>query len=152
RAAGGGLAALGAGRLEEARAAFLRARSLRPDGTEAAEGLRRVDAVTGERAYAAQRARGQALEAGEHWGEALRLYESVLRQDRSLAFAQQGKARAAARLKLGESLQTLIDRPDRLASPEVRSAALTLPQSEIGRAHVRTPVSVRTPVPSSSRK
>jgi len=129
RAAGEGFAALGAGRLEEARAAFLRARSLRPDGTEAAEGLRRVDAVTGERAYAAQRARGQALEAGEHWGEALRLYESVLRQDRSLAFAQQGKARAAARLKLGESLQTLIDRPDRLASPEVRSAALTLLQS-----------------------
>ena len=81
------------------------------------------------RAYAAQRARGQALEAGEHWGEALRLYESVLRQDRSLAFAQQGRARAAARLKLGESLQTLIDRPDRLASPEVRSAALTLLQS-----------------------
>src|SRR5205807_2385156 len=81
---------------------------------------RRVDAVTGERAYAAQRARGQALEAAEHWGEALRLYESVLRADRSLAFAQQGKARAAARLKLGESLQTLIDRPDRLASPEVR--------------------------------
>ena len=129
RAAGEGFAALGAGRLEEARAAFLRARSLRPDGTEAAEGLRRVDAVTGVRAYAAQRARGQALEAGEHWGEALRLYESVLRQDRSLAFAQQGKARAAARLKLGESLQTLIDRPDRLASPEVRSAALTLLQS-----------------------
>ena len=81
------------------------------------------------RAYAAQRARGQALEAGENWGEAVRLYESVLRQDRSLAFAQQGKARAAARLKLGESLQTLIDRPDRLASPEVRSAALTLLQS-----------------------
>src|SRR5438132_8489858 len=47
RAAPAALAALGAGRLEEARAAFLRARSLRPDGTEAAEGLRRVDAVTG---------------------------------------------------------------------------------------------------------
>jgi eukaryotic-like serine/threonine-protein kinase len=129
RAAGEGFAALGAGRLEEARTAFLRARSLKPDGAEATEGLRRVDAAAGERAFAAQRARGQALEAQEHWAEAQRLYESVLRQDRSLAFAQEGRARAVARLKLEDSLQALIDRPDRLASPEVRSAAVTLMQS-----------------------
>ena len=129
RAAGEGFAALGAGRLEEARTAFLRARSLKPDGAEATEGLRRVDAAAGERVFAAQRARGQALEAAEHWAEAQRLYESVLRQDRSLAFAQEGRARAVARLKLQDSLQALIDRPDRLASPEVRSAAVTLLQS-----------------------
>jgi tetratricopeptide (TPR) repeat protein len=129
RAAGEGFAALGAGRLEEARAAFLRAQSLRPNASEAAEGLRRVNAAAGERAFAAQRARGEALEAQERWDEALRLYNSVLRQDRSLAFAQEGKARAAARLKLQDSLQALIDRPDRLASPEVHSAALTLLQS-----------------------
>ena len=129
RAAGEGFAALGAGRLEEARTAFLRARSLKPDGAEATEGLRRVDAAAGERVFAAQRARGQALEAAEHWAEAQRLYESVLRQDRSLAFAQEGRARAVARLKLQDSLQALIDRPDRLASPEVRSAAVALLQS-----------------------
>jgi eukaryotic-like serine/threonine-protein kinase len=129
RAAGEGFAALGAGRLEEARTAFLRARSLKPDGAEATEGLRRVDAAAGERVFAAQRARGQALEAAEHWAEAQRLYESVLRQDRSLAFAQEGRARAVARLKLQDSLQALIDRPDRLASPEVRSAAVSLLQS-----------------------
>jgi eukaryotic-like serine/threonine-protein kinase len=129
RAAGEGFAALGAGRLEEARTAFLRARSLKPDGAEATEGLRRVDAAAGERVFAAQRARGQALEAAEHWAEAQRLYESVLRQDRSLAFAQEGRARVVARLKLQDSLQALIDRPDRLASPEVRSAAVSLLQS-----------------------
>ena len=44
-AAGEGFAALGAGRLAEARAAFERARVLRPDGAEAAEGLRRVNAA-----------------------------------------------------------------------------------------------------------
>src|SRR5205814_83646 len=38
RAAGEGFAALGAGRLDEARAAFTRARSLRPNGVEALEG------------------------------------------------------------------------------------------------------------------
>lgn len=129
RAAGEGFAALGAGRLDEARAAFERAKSLRPNAAEAAEGLRRVSAAAGERTFAAQRARGEALETQERWDEALRLYESVLRVDHSLAFAQQGKARAAAHMKLQDSLQALIDRPDRLSSPEVRAAAVSLLQS-----------------------
>lgn len=42
-AAGEGFDALAAGRLEAARAAFERARALRPEGVAAAEGLRRVD-------------------------------------------------------------------------------------------------------------
>jgi serine/threonine-protein kinase len=53
KAAGEGFAALGAGRLDEARAAFERARSLRPNGAEAAEGLRRVEAARGGTAPAA---------------------------------------------------------------------------------------------------
>jgi eukaryotic-like serine/threonine-protein kinase len=43
-AAGEGFAALGAGHLAAARAAFERAHALRPEGAAAAEGLRRVDA------------------------------------------------------------------------------------------------------------
>ena len=129
RAAGEGFAALGAGRLEEARAAFTRAQSLRPNGVEALEGLRRVNAATGERGFAALRARGEGLEAQERWHEALQLYTSALRQDRSLVFAQEGKARAAARLQLGDSLQALIDRPERLASPQVRIEAVVRLQS-----------------------
>jgi tetratricopeptide (TPR) repeat protein len=42
-AAGEGFAALGAGRLADARAAFERAHALRPEGAAAVEGLRRVD-------------------------------------------------------------------------------------------------------------
>jgi len=129
RAAGEGFAALGAGRLDEARAAFRRARSLRANGAEALEGLRRVDAASGERGFAARRARAEDLEAQERWDEALQAYNSVLRQDRSLVFAQEGKARAAAHLQLEDSLQALIDRPDRLSSPQVRDEAVTLLQS-----------------------
>ncbi|HEY4745980.1 MAG TPA: hypothetical protein VIH38_00385, partial [Steroidobacteraceae bacterium] len=129
KAAGEGFAALGAGRVEEARAAFIRARSLRPNGSEALEGLQRVNATTGERSFAALRARGEGLEAQERWDEALQLYTSALRQDRSLVFAQEGKARAAMQIQLGDSLQALIDRPDRLASPQVRDEALALLQS-----------------------
>ena len=129
RAAGEGFAALGAGRLDEARAAFRRARSLRANGAEALEGLRRVDAASGERGFAAMRARAEGLEAQERWDEALQAYNSVLRQDRSLVFAQEGKARAAAHMQLEDSLQALIDRPDRLSSPQVRDEAVTLLQS-----------------------
>ena len=129
KAAGEGFAALGAGRLEEARAAFTRARSLRPNGVEALEGLRQINAVTGGRGFAASRARGEGLEAQERWDEALQLYTSALRQDRSLVFAQEGKARAAMQIQLGDSLQALIDRPDRLASPQVRNEAVALLQS-----------------------
>jgi len=129
RAAGEGFAALGAGRLDEARAAFRRARSLRANGAEALEGLRRVDAASGERGFAAMRARAEGLEAQERWDEALQAYNSVLRQDRSLVFAQEGKARATAHMQLEDSLQALIDRPDRLSSPQVRDEAVALLQS-----------------------
>jgi tetratricopeptide (TPR) repeat protein len=129
KAAGEGFAALGAGRLEEARAAFTRARDLRPNGVEALEGLRRVNAVTGERGFAAIRAHGAGLEAQERWDEALQLYASALRQDRSLVFAQEGKARATAHMQLEDALQALIDRPERLTSPQVRNEAVALLQS-----------------------
>ncbi len=129
RAVGEGYAALGAGRLEEARSAFTRARTLRASGAEAQDGLRRVAAATGDRSFSALRARAQALEAQERWEEALRLYNSALRQDRSLAFAQEGKARSSARLELESSLQALIDRPDRLASPQVHAEAMALLRS-----------------------
>jgi len=129
RAAGEGFAALGAGRLDEARAAFRRARRLRANGAEALEGLRRVEAASGERGFTAIRARAEGLEAEERWDEALQAYNSVLRQDRSLVFAQEGKARAAAHMQLEDSLQALIDRPDRLSSPQVRNEAVALLQS-----------------------
>jgi tetratricopeptide (TPR) repeat protein len=128
KAAGEGFAALGAGRLDTARAAFEKARALRPNGAEAVEGLRRVDAAAGGRSFGAARAHAADLESQERWDEALRAYEAVLRQDGSLAFAQTGKARAAARLLLDSSLQALIDRPDRLSSPQVREQASLLLQ------------------------
>jgi hypothetical protein len=126
RAAGEGFAALGAGRLDEARAAFTRARALRPNGAEALEGLRRVDSASGERGYSALRARAEEAELDERWEDALNAYNQALRQDRTLAFAQEGKARVTEHMKLEDSLQALIDRPDRLSSPEVRSEAVSL--------------------------
>jgi eukaryotic-like serine/threonine-protein kinase len=130
RAAGEGFAALGAGRLDQARAAFERARALRPDGAEAIEGLRRVDAENSARALGSVRTRAEDFESQERWEDALAAYSAILRRDPSSSFAQQGKARAAARMELRDSLQALIDRPDRLAnSPALRDQAATLLQS-----------------------
>ena len=130
RAAGEGFAALGAGRLEEARAAFERARALRPDGSEALEGLRRVNAENGARALGALRGQAEGLEAEERWEDALATYGAILKRDPAATFAQEGKARVAARMQLRDSLQALIDRPDRLAnSAPARDEAAALLQS-----------------------
>ncbi|MBS0581353.1 MAG: protein kinase [Proteobacteria bacterium] len=123
KAAGEGYAALGAGRLSEARSAFERARSLRPDGAEAIDGLKRVEAAERAHGLGSLQTRAEDLEADERWDEALTAYNSALRQNPSAQFAQEGKARAQARLQLSEALQGYIDRPDRLASAQVREEA-----------------------------
>jgi serine/threonine protein kinase len=131
KAAGEGFAALGAGRLDEARASFERARALRPNGAEAVEGLRRVEAAGGgstPRSFASARSHAADLESQERWQDALSAYNAILRQDRSQTFAQQGKARAQERLELDEDLQALIDRPDLFDSSHVRNQALALLQ------------------------
>lgn len=126
KAVGAGFAALGAGRLDEAHDAFVKARSLKPNGAEASEGLRRVGAALTARGFASMRQRAVGLEAQERWEEAERTYEDVLAADPSLAFAQEGKARTSSRADLSARLQQLLDRPDRLASAGVREDARAL--------------------------
>jgi eukaryotic-like serine/threonine-protein kinase len=129
KAVGSGFAALGAGRLDDAHDAFAKARAFRPNGVEAAEGLRRVGAALSAKGFALQRQRAAGLEAQERWDEAVQTYNAALQADPSLAFAQEGKNRAAARAQLGASMQALIDRPERLSSQSVREQARTLLQS-----------------------
>lgn len=126
KAVGSGFAALGAGRLDDAHDAFEKARALRPNGSEAAEGLRRVGAAQSTKGFTSLRQRAAGLEAQERWDEAIQAYDSALQADPSLAFAQEGKDRAAARAELGASMQALIDRPERLSSPSLRDQAKAL--------------------------
>ena len=126
KAVGAGFAALGAGRLDEARESFEKARTMRPGGAEAQTGLQRVGAALSARGYASTRQRAAALEAEERWTDAFNEYDAALKIDPSLVFAQQGRARAASRADLSSALQTLIDRPERLAAPAVRDEAESL--------------------------
>jgi eukaryotic-like serine/threonine-protein kinase len=126
KAVGAGAAALGAGRLAEARAAFEKALSYNPDGHDAADGVAHVQAALRARGFEGTRQRASALEAQERWDEALNEYEAALSVDTTIGFAQLGKVRAAARALLAQRLQALIDRPERLAAPEERRGALAL--------------------------
>jgi len=134
KAVGAGFAALGAGRVGDARAAFEKARTYRPNGAEAAEGLRRVDAALTARGFVAIRQHAAALEAQERWDEAMQAYDSALKSDPSLVFAQQGKLRATGRAELGRSLQALLDRPERLAAQLLQAAKAQLPSGPVLRS------------------
>lgn len=128
RAVGAGFAALGAGRLTEAHTDFQQALDLRPQGTEAAEGLQRVSAAMAAGHTAALRQQAVRLEGQEHWSQAEAVYDSLLRESPSLSFAKRGKARDEERAQLAASLQQIIDHPDRLALPSVRDEAVDLLQ------------------------
>jgi len=126
KAVGSGFAALGAGRLDDACVAFEKARTLRPNGPKAATGLSRVGAALRARGFASTRQKGAGLESEERWTEAAAEYDAALKVDPSLVFAQQGRTRALERAALSNSLQDLIDRPERLASESVRAEAGSL--------------------------
>ena len=126
KAVGSGFAALGAGRIDDAREAFEKARAIRPNGSEAAEGLRRVSAEQSTKGFTSLRQKAAGLEAQERWDDAVQVYDQALQADPSLAFAQEGKDRAAARAELSASMQALIDRPEHLASQSGRSQAKAL--------------------------
>src|SRR5262249_16596216 len=96
---------------------------------EAREGLRRIDATRNAHTLAVRRAEAEDLEDEERWQDALDAYDAVLRQDASVAWAQEGRARAGARLQLANSLPALIDHPDRLANTRLRTEAATLVQT-----------------------
>jgi tetratricopeptide (TPR) repeat protein len=128
RSVGSGFAALGAGRLTDAQTDFQQALDFRPQGKEATEGLQRVRAAMQASRIAALRQQAAGLEAQEHWRQAIAVYDTALREDPSLAFAKRGKSRDEARAELSESLQQIIDHPDRLTYPSVRDEAVTLLQ------------------------
>jgi tetratricopeptide (TPR) repeat protein len=120
---GAGLSALNAGRLSEATQHLQRARALRPDSSEVGAALQRVADAGSGRSLAELEQRAARLASEERWTEALEVYDEALARDPSLQFAINGRAAVAPRAELGDQLQTLIDRPERLAADEVRIQA-----------------------------
>jgi tetratricopeptide (TPR) repeat protein len=120
---GAGLAALNAGRLSEARTHLEKAQRMRPGSTEVAAALQRAADTGSGRSLAELEQRAARLASEERWTEALAIYDEALARDPSLQFAIAGRAAVAPRAELGKRLQTLIDRPERLAEEPVRAEA-----------------------------
>jgi tetratricopeptide (TPR) repeat protein len=120
---GAGIAALNSGRLADASRHLQRARTLRPDSAEVGAALQRVADAGSSRSLADLENRAARLVAEERWTEALEIYDKALERDPSLQFAIDGRAAVAPRAELGNQLQALIDRPERLATDAVRVQA-----------------------------
>jgi tetratricopeptide (TPR) repeat protein len=120
---GAGLTALNAGRLPEARTHLEKARAMRPDNAEVAAALQRAADTGSGRGVAELEQRAASLASQERWTEALAIYDDALARDPSLEFARKGREVVAPRAELGNRLQGLIDRPERLAEDNVRHEA-----------------------------
>jgi tetratricopeptide (TPR) repeat protein len=118
-----GLAALAAGRTEAARSAFRRALSLRPGATEPTEALAQLEQGQRASALGDLRVRALAAERAERWDEALALYLEAQRVEPTLAFARDGRERAAPRAELSRRLRELAGRPEQIWTAQGRAAA-----------------------------
>ena len=108
---------------EAARAAFERAGQLRPGAPEVADGLAEVERGLAGRTITTHLVAAQEAERAERWSQALAEYRKALDVDRNLLAAREGVERAEPRAMLDAELTSVIDRPERLFSSEVRGAA-----------------------------
>jgi len=91
--------------------AFQRAQKLKPKETDPAVGLQQAQTGAEQQRVDQLFARARQQEEGEDWHGALESYEKLLKKDSSLVSAITGKARSAARAKLDDQLQELLDDP-----------------------------------------
>ena len=121
-----GLSALAAESYGDAYEIFAEALALRPDSEEALNGQTQAEQGQKLDQIALAEARALAFEARELWAMAMRLYTEALETDATLAFAQQGLARAQVRADLDTKLIHLIDNPNLLLGDRVLNDAQAL--------------------------
>jgi len=117
------LVSLAKGKLGAARTHFERARSIRPDSAEVADGLRQLQQIESSRAIASLRQRAEAAEAAEAWSEAASLYQTIVETQDHLPFAEEGLQRNRELARITGSIAELLDDPTRLFRPETLEKA-----------------------------
>jgi eukaryotic-like serine/threonine-protein kinase len=118
-----GLAALAAGRTEEARGALEQARRLRPDSVEAREALAQLDLGQRAATLAALEQRARTAEGAERWAEAVQAWSEALALESGLVAAREGQQRAQQRAALDAQATDLLATPERLWAPAGRAEA-----------------------------
>lgn len=117
------LTAIENGALPEARRALEHARALKPESAEVVDAEQRLTRVVQANKIAQHRARAQRAEHQEHWRDAITEYQAVLVIDPQAQFALRGLQRAERLAALHAQLDTYLEFPDRLQSPEPRDNA-----------------------------
>jgi len=118
-----GLAELDRSDWSGAEQSFSAALKIRPRHGAAADGLARAkEGLQRDRLARLQR-KGQALEASEHWNDALATYRQAEAIDATVVFAKEGIARASRMIALHARLDAYLAKPERLYSPAVQAEA-----------------------------
>jgi serine/threonine protein kinase/Tfp pilus assembly protein PilF len=112
------LVSMANGNLGAARSHFERARALRPDSPEVVGGLRQLQQIESSRAIASLRKRAEAAESTEDWSEAASLYQTILKTQDNLSFAEKGLQRNRELARIAERIAKLLSDPTQLFRPE----------------------------------
>jgi tetratricopeptide (TPR) repeat protein len=112
------LAALDARRFDAAMRALSAARKLRPGAPEIADIAKRTQEERQIAIITELRAQAVTLESREEWAKAVTTYDKILKIDRTVGFAADGRMRAAKFSALHNQITFYLDKPARLSSPE----------------------------------
>jgi tetratricopeptide (TPR) repeat protein len=125
------LVSMAKGNLSAARSHFERARALRPGSPEVVDGLRQLQQIESSRAIASLRKRAESAESAESWSEAASLYQTILKTQDNLSFAEKGLQRNRELARIAERIAKLLTDPTQLFRPETLEEAGNL--MELGR-------------------
>jgi hypothetical protein len=112
------LAALDAGRLNEAGSSLKEAAGLRPDDVAVADARRRLADMRRQAELDGLRRAAAAKAGSENWAGAAGLYRQALALDPQAGFARNGLDQAQDRVRLHQQLDHYLDDPSRLHSAE----------------------------------
>jgi tetratricopeptide (TPR) repeat protein len=118
-----GYAALEAADFATARARFEAAAAMRPSAEGPRDGLVQADEGARRVRIESHRADAETAVSAERWAAAVAAYEAILKEDASLAFAQEGVAQARYRQALDERIEAYLGDPLRLAADAVSASA-----------------------------
>jgi serine/threonine protein kinase/tetratricopeptide (TPR) repeat protein len=125
-----GLTALHNEDYEVARAAFLKAKSFKPNSNEVQDALAQVDQGIRLARIEILREKALAAEKTEDWDRALEAYVAALEIDSAIQFANRGKERSLERIRIAEHIDFYLGKPDVLESDRhLENAALLLQEA-----------------------
>ncbi len=122
------LVSLAKDNLGTARTHFESARAIRPDSPEVADGLRQLQQIESSRAIASLRKRAELAEDAEKWSEAASLYQTIVKTQDNLSFAEEGLKRNRELARIAGGIAKLLDDPTQLFRPKTLEEARDLMQ------------------------